>query len=1163
MSTRTIKVRDARGDLLDEKVDGTGTPNDPIVRQVTNAPDGLNTRTIKIRDAIGRIFNKKVEGLGTPADPFVEHVTGIEPGGDVAGPDSATLNNIAVFSNTDGKEIDDCDINVLDLMGHAHSGDEGDLGGNISHLDLGDIGEFTHDAIDDAIHNMDLVKRLGPMYQTGDLLIMPQVDETQVASAYLASSNTEDINNITDANPVTYWTADAGAYPWFILSIGPSLVVYKYRLLQGAPQSGQMARSYIIEKSLDKLSWISVYEVNLTALEDETIIFPEPFIANWVRFRANDDTLISGWRVFECELYSLDVIPTRLAYSSDGKILGAVDNLPAWIDPPISGVTGPESSSVDNFATFSSEDGQTIGDSGITKENFTTLQTDLADTTLSVNALEYKANLIPAKAANDIPYVNSIMAACQSSFTIPVVDSTSAGSAANLTDGNYETYWESNKKANSGDAWFYINLGQTMLFNAFRLTQIAGKIANYITIEGSNDLDEWTFLFDADLDETSPIIFFDDIQQYQYVKFTAGDGDNAKWRCSECEILSVTKTFDVIPYPTPEPDYLGSTDGIPTWKTGIPGGGMANPMTDEGDLIVGGTAGAPSVLTHGDEDEVLTTKSGILSWEALPVSGMANPMTDEGDLIVGGTAGAPDVLPVDDDGKVLTLVDGVPAWDTPVSLPLTQTGSMMYQPATEDPDKIIFLTSGENWTVPDDWNDAINKIECIGAGGNGGLGWFGGGGGGAYSSISNLSLTPGTLITIHVGDHAADHDTWFNGANLAGSSVGAKGGGNATQPASENGGAAASGVGTVKYSGGNGGAIVGEGGGGGGGGAAGPHGNGANGVSQGGGTGDAGFGGTANNPGTEYDANHGCGGGGNGGATNNGGSYGGGAGSGNWGNNGGTGAHGLIVITYTIVQEETLPVELLIGSEGQVLQSVGGIPAWTVQDGWIPSGQVWTYEAGDDPTYTFSEPIDATGKYSPGMRIKCTQGGSVKYGIITAVGAYSGGKTIITVYCGTDYDLGATITYPYYSTQKAPFGFPLDPAKWTISIVNNSLGTQLTPTTNTWYNIGSLSLSIPIGSWHVSYQVSCFSYDTVANNHPTRTTLSTANNSESDINWTCRFTGSSFAYLQGVCYRRKQLTLTTKTSYYLNATTAAEGLDALYFGNDNSPAIIMAECAYL
>ena len=92
---------------------------------------------------------------------------------------------------------------------------------------------------------------------------------------------------------------------------------------------------------------------------------------------------------------------------------------------------------------------------------------------------------------------------------------------------------------------------------------------------------------------------------------------------------------------------------------------------------------------------------------------------------------------------------------------------------------VIFLKSGTSWTVPNDWNSLNNTIECIGGGGAG-SGSGGGGGGGAYSKKNNLTLSPGASITYAVGSGGASTgaggDTWFNGASLAASSVGANGG---------------------------------------------------------------------------------------------------------------------------------------------------------------------------------------------------------------------------------------------------------------------------------------------------------------------------------------------------------------------------------------------------
>ena len=170
------------------------------------------------------------------------------------------------------------------------------------------------------------------------------------------------------------------------------------------------------------------------------------------------------------------------------------------------------------------------------------------------------------------------------------------------------------------------------------------------------------------------------------------------------------------------------------------------------------------------------------------------------------------------------------------------------------PSNTQFLTAGSGtWTVPADWNNSNNTIECIGGGGGGrasaGLAPGAGGGGGAYSLINNLTLTPGATVAYRTGagggPGAPGEDTFFGDAAFANAKVGAKGGGGAAALGPGMGGAAADGFGSIKLGGGNGGAG-GNRGGGGGGGAAGPKGNGAagaNGSTSFGGAGGGGGGG--------------------------------------------------------------------------------------------------------------------------------------------------------------------------------------------------------------------------------------------------------------------------------------------------------------------------------
>jgi hypothetical protein len=273
--------------------------------------------------------------------------------------------------------------------------------------------------------------------------------------------------------------------------------------------------------------------------------------------------------------------------------------------------------------------------------------------------------------------------------------------------------------------------------------------------------------------------------------------------------------------------------------------------------------------------------------------------------------------------------------------------------------------------------------------------------------------------------------------------------------------------------------------------------------------------------------------------------------------------------------DQTLPVkatgaELDTGTDDAKFATAKAIADSSMQSGWTPARETWTYASADDPTFTFTiAGVDLTTKYYPGMRIKLTQT-TVKYFIITKV-AFST-DTTITVYGGTDYDLAnAAITSPYYSTAKAPAGFPLDTSKWSGEATDNLLRTQDNPTANTWYNVNSNTISVPIGLWRLEYMANVFGRNGgTAVYSSAFCTLSAANNSESDADLT------SYAYIQGASgsnvwaggmsvYRTKIVALASKTPYYLNfksEMTDNANNKIGYYGN-NSKTILRYICAYL
>lgn len=233
----------------------------------------------------------------------------------------------------------------------------------------------------------------------------------------------------------------------------------------------------------------------------------------------------------------------------------------------------------------------------------------------------------------------------------------------------------------------------------------------------------------------------------------------------------------------------------------------------------------------------------------------------------------------------------------------------------------------------------------------------------------------------------------------------------------------------------------------------------------------------------------------------------------------------------------------------------------TDTSGWISySSVIPTRASADDPTYvlTFSG-VDLTSKISVGMRVKFVQNSATLYGIVTAI-VFST-NTTLTLYCGTDYDVLDTATYAIsgfaYSSHKAPLGFPMDPSKWEIT--GGSAGLQLSAVQNTWYNKGG-SISIPIGSWTVSYDCEITNL-AASGDTELLTTLSTGASSESDSGMTSDSYGGT-QYLSSGVRREKIISLSSKTTYYLNIKTTRTNTPNIYINVAGAPRI-RAVCSYL
>ena len=144
-----------------------------------------------------------------------------------------------------------------------------------------------------------------------------------------------------------------------------------------------------------------------------------------------------------------------------------------------------------------------------------------------------------------------------------------------------------------------------------------------------------------------------------------------------------------------------------------------------------------------------------------------------------------------------------------------------------------------------------------------------------------------------------------------------------------------------------------------------------------------------------------------------------------------------------------------------------GVPEAT----WTATGETWVYASwtAGTRTGTITVPTNATTKYQAGMRIKISQStGGTKYGIIHKVEA-----TLLTVFFPVGTTLNnETISTPYYSSLKVPFGFDANPTNWTLQVVESGSSTTVSNpnaiTGGTW-NATGISLAVPIGVWRMAY----------------------------------------------------------------------------------------------
>lgn len=251
---------------------------------------------------------------------------------------------------------------------------------------------------------------------------------------------------------------------------------------------------------------------------------------------------------------------------------------------------------------------------------------------------------------------------------------------------------------------------------------------------------------------------------------------------------------------------------------------------------------------------------------------------------------------------------------------------------------------------------------------------------------------------------------------------------------------------------------------------------------------------------------------------------------------------------------------------------LSGVASETYQlSGWNPLGETLAYVSVDDPTGVVKVVgKDITDKLSVGMRLMFTNGGNVIKAIITAI-AFSADTTITFLHEIDPTDSQAltlmgnsAITLPYFSSQKAPYGFPLDPDKWTVKVSSSaSQDATVSSVSGTVYPVTNLNITIPIGIWNVKYLLNARVYNLNAA-ADLKSSFSTASNSATNTEYSSQMSISAITSGQIIQSLNNYFTVknTAKTPWYVVMWASLTGCG---FGirGDLLTCFVKATCAYL
>lgn len=188
---------------------------------------------------------------------------------------------------------------------------------------------------------------------------------------------------------------------------------------------------------------------------------------------------------------------------------------------------------------------------------------------------------------------------------------------------------------------------------------------------------------------------------------------------------------------------------------------------------------------------------------------------------------------------------------------------------------------------------------------------------------------------------------------------------------------------------------------------------------------------------------------------------------------------------------------------------------------------------------------------------------STEYAIVTKV-AYSAPNTTVTVFTGTDHNIpNMTLENPFYSTQKAPYGFPVSRSEWIIEVISR---TQRSTASTSFVSLTD-KITVPTGKWELSLKAFVASNNATSNlGQRAIVSLSSSGTTETNPNLTGQIGGGFNATAtgkdwNGSVFNTDFVTTTTSTDYTFIGACGNTSTMIVY--SDLHPTVFKAECAYI